>query len=210
MSKAPPLLQINRLRRLMIGPVSLVVDEGDCLCISGDSGTGKSLLLRAIADLDAHEGQMFLQGKPSDAIEPASWRRRIGLLPPESNWWLPLVKDHFSDSSALPLEQLDLSDDILQQAVAQLSSGERQRLALLRLLANKPQVLLLDEPTANLDPENTRRVEAVVTGYRRAHGAAVIWVSHDAAQVARIANRHYAVKQGDLQAQAIEGRQWLS
>jgi len=102
-SKAPPLLQINRLRRLMIGPVSLSVDEGDCLCISGASGSGKSLLLRAIADLDAHEGQLMLQGVPSVAIEPATWRTRIGLLPPESSWWLPLVKNHFPDSAAVPL-----------------------------------------------------------------------------------------------------------
>ena len=65
MSKAPPLLQINRLHRLMIGPVTLAVDEGDCLCISGASGSGKSLLLRAIADLDPHEGQLLLQGEPA-------------------------------------------------------------------------------------------------------------------------------------------------
>ena len=210
MSKAPPLLQINRLRRLMIGPVSLNVDEGDCLCISGASGSGKSLLLRAIADLDAHDGQMMLQGVPSVAIEPPTWRARIGLLPPESSWWLPLVKDHFSDNAAVPLQQLGLSDDILEQPVARLSSGERQRLALLRLLANQPQVLLLDEPTANLDPENTRRVETVITEYRRAHKAAVIWVSHDVGQVARVANRHYEVSQGGLQPRDIEGQQWLS
>ena len=210
MSKAPPLLQINRLRRLMVGPLSLSVDEGDCLCISGASGSGKSLLLRAIADLDAHEGQMMLQGVPSVAIEPATWRTRIGFLPPESSWWLPLVKNHFPDSVAVPLQQLGLSDDILEQPVARLSSGERQRLALLRLLANRPQVLLLDEPTANLDPENTRRVETVVTEYRRAHKAAVIWVSHDVGQVARIANRHYEVSQGGLQSRDIEGQQWLS
>lgn len=210
MSKAPPLLQINRLRRLMVGPLSLSVDEGDCLCISGASGSGKSLLLRAIADLDAHEGQMMLQGVPSVAIEPATWRTRIGLLPPESSWWLPLVKNHFPDSAAVPLQQLGLSDDILEQPVARLSSGERQRLALLRLLANQPQVLLLDEPTANLDPENTRRVETVITEYRRAHKAAVIWVSHDVGQVARVANRHYEVSQGGLQPRDIEGQQWLS
>ena len=50
MSKAPPLLQINQLQRLMIGPLSLQVEAGDCLCISGPSGSGKTLLLRALAD----------------------------------------------------------------------------------------------------------------------------------------------------------------
>ena len=58
MSRSSPLLQIKNLRRLMIGPVSFAVDAGECLCLSGPSGTGKSLLLRAIADLDPHEGVM--------------------------------------------------------------------------------------------------------------------------------------------------------
>jgi ABC-type iron transport system FetAB ATPase subunit len=209
-SKAPPLLQINRLRRLMIGPVSLVLDEGDCLCISGASGSGKSLLLRAIADLDPHEGQVLLQGVPAEAIAPEVWRSRIGLLPPESSWWLPRVKNHFRDDMSLLLEQIGLSDSILEQPVARLSSGERQRLALIRLLSHRPQVLLLDEPTANLDPVNTRRVESVITGYRRAHKGAVIWVSHDVEQVMRVANRYYEMSKGELQPQEIEGQQWLS
>jgi ABC-type iron transport system FetAB ATPase subunit len=209
-SKAPPLLQINRLHRLMVGPLSLVVDEGDCLCISGASGCGKSLLLRAIADLDPHEGQVLLQGVPATAIEPQLWRSHIGLLPPESHWWLPQVKNHFHKGLPMPLEQLGISDDILEQQVARLSSGERQRLALMRLLSNRPRVLLLDEPTANLDHENTRRVEDVITAYRRENKAAVIWVSHDLDQVARVANRHYEMRGGDLHTRDLEGQQWLS
>ena len=80
----------------------------------------------------------------------------------------------------------------------------------MRLLSNQPEVLLLDEPTANLDPENTRRIEAVIDEYRRARQAAIIWVSHDVSQVGRVANRHFAVVAGELVEQAIEGRQWLS
>ena len=210
MSKAPPLLQINQLSRLMIGPLSLAVDEGDCLCIAGASGSGKSLLLRAIADLDPHEGQVLLQGEAAATILPNVWRTRIGLLPPESNWWLPQVADHFRDGSPVPLDHIGLSTAIMEQPVARLSSGEKQRLALMRLLANRPQVLLLDEPTANLDPENTRRVEAVITEYRRAHKAVVIWVSHDPEQVTRVANRYYEMTNGALQSREIEGQQWLS
>ena len=82
MSKAPPLLQINQLSRLMVGPLSLAVDDGDCLCIAGASGSGKSLLLRAIADLDPHEGQVVLQGEAAATILPNVLRTRIGLLPP--------------------------------------------------------------------------------------------------------------------------------
>ena len=206
MSKAPPLLQINRLRRLMIGPVTLVVDEGDCLSVSGASGSGKSLLLRAIADLDPHEGQLLLQGEPATDMPANAWRTRIGLLPPESSWWLPQVKDHFHNGMPVPLDHIGLSGDLLEQPVARLSSGEKQRLALMRLLSNRPQVLLLDEPTANLDPVNTGRVEAVIAEYLRAHQAAVIWVSHDPEQVARVANRYYEMCEGNLQARDREGQ----
>ena len=62
MSKAPPLLQINQLSHKVIGPVTLAVEAGDCVCISGPSGSGKSLLLRAIADLDEHAGEVLLNG----------------------------------------------------------------------------------------------------------------------------------------------------
>jgi putative ABC transport system ATP-binding protein len=204
-SKAPPLLQINRLQRLMVGPLTLTVDEGDCLCISGASGSGKSLLLRAIADLDPHEGQVLLQGEPATVMPANVWRTRVGLLPPESSWWLPLVKNHFRNGMPVPLDHIGLSNEILEQSVARLSSGERQRLALMRLLSNRPRILLLDEPTANLDPVNTGRVEEVIASFLRAQKAAVIWVSHDPGQAARVANRYYEMSEGSLQVRDMEG-----
>jgi len=199
-STPPPLLEIKELRRLMIGPVTLAVAAGECLCIAGPSGSGKTLLLRAIADLDPHDGEVWLEGVPAGDIAPEAWRARVGLLPPESSWWLPLVRDHFRDGVPVPLEHIGLSASILAQPVARLSSGEKQRLALMRLLSNRPRVLLLDEPTANLDPENTRRIEAVIAEYRRVQQAAVIWVSHDRQQVARVADRFFEVSGGLLQA----------
>jgi len=208
-SKTPPLLQIKNLRRLAIGPLSLDVDSGDCLCISGPSGCGKSQLLRAIADLDPHEGEVLLEGVDANAIAANEWRARVALLPPESCWWLPHAIDHFRDGLPIALEHIGLSTPILDQPVSRLSSGERQRLALMRLLSNRPRVLLLDEPTANLDPENTRRIETVITEYRRSHDAAVIWVSHDSEQVKRVANRYYAVVDGHLQQREMEWTRWL-
>lgn len=210
MSKAPPLLQINQLSHKVIGPVSLVVEAGDCVCISGPSGSGKSLLLRAIADLDEHAGEVLLNGVAARDIPAHTWRSRVGLLPPESVWWLPRVGDHIHGDLPVRMEHIGLDSDMLARRVIRLSSGEKQRLALMRLLSNQPEVLLLDEPTANLDPENTRRIEAVIDEYRRARQAAIIWVSHDVSQVERVANRHFAVVAGELVEQAIEGRQWLS
>ena len=207
MSKAAPLLEIKQLRRLMVGPVTLSVDVGDCLCISGPSGSGKSLLLRSIADLDPHEGSAWLDGKPATDILPPAWRVQVGMLPPESAWWLPRVRDHFRNGVEVALEHIGLQDAIMDQPVMRLSSGEKQRLALMRLLSNRPRVLLLDEPTANLDPENTQRVESVIAEYRRAHKAAIIWVSHDMAQIERVANRYYELAHGELHSRNIEGQQ---
>ncbi|MGB5472213.1 MAG: ATP-binding cassette domain-containing protein [Gammaproteobacteria bacterium] len=207
MSKTLPLLQIKDLSRPMLGPVSLSLAAGDCLCITGESGSGKSQLLRAIADIDPHGGELWLDGVRAEDIPPEQWRRQAGLLPPESSWWLPRAHDHFVNGMPVLLSELGLAAAVLEQAVSRLSSGERQRLALLRLLANRPRVLLLDEPTANLDAENTRRVEAVIDDYMKTHDAAVIWVSHDRTQVARVANRHVELRDGRLEELAMEARQ---
>ena len=107
----------------------------------------------------------------------------------------------------LPLTTLGLTEPVLDQPVTRLSSGERQRLALLRLLANRPRVLLLDEPTANLDTDNTRRIESVISEYSRTNQAAVIWISHDRTQVTRVANRHMELRNGTLEESARETRQ---
>ena len=87
------------------------------------------------------------------------------------------------------LALLGFEPDVMGWEVERLSSGERQRLALLRALANRPRVLLLDEPTANLDPANISSVESLVTDYQSTGEAACLWVTHSREQVHRIANR---------------------
>lgn len=198
MNKSPPLLQIRQLANPLFGPVTLELAAGECLCVTGPSGSGKTLLLRALADLDPHEGEVLLQDVPADRIAPPQWRRQVGLLPPESSWWLRTARAHFHAPSPFSPALLGLDEAVLDRAIHRLSSGERQRLALLRLLANRPHVLLLDEPTANLDADNTRRVEDVIGQYRAQRKAAVIWVSHDPLQVQRVASRHARLAEGQL------------
>jgi ABC-type iron transport system FetAB ATPase subunit len=183
----------------------LRLQAGECISLGGPSGTGKSLLLRAIADLDPHEGGLRLDGNDNLELSGPHWREQVGLLPPETAWWARRVGDHFPADDTPPLAALGLPAEALSWEVTRLSSGERQRLGLLRLLAHRPAVLLLDEPTASLDTKGVKRVEALIGDYRSSSGAAVLWVSHDAAQRQRVADRELRLANGRLEpAAALE------
>nr|HQU89867.1 ATP-binding cassette domain-containing protein [Denitromonas sp.] len=83
--------------------------------------------------------------------------------------------------------------EVMGWQVGRLSSGEKQRLALLRAIAHQPRALLLDEPTANLDPDTTAIVETWLTGLARRHSWPVLWVAHDPAQIKRVADTHLRI-----------------
>jgi ABC-type sulfate/molybdate transport systems ATPase subunit len=191
-------LHIEGLRFQHRGPIDLTIDSGECVALSGPSGSGKTLLLRAVADLDPHEGHVFLDGSESQSVEPPVWRRRVGLLFPESRWWFETVGEHIGELEPRWLAQLGLDPGVLRWPVAHLSTGERQRLAVVRLLANRPEALLLDEPTANLDSESAVRMETLLADYRSETGTAVLWVSHDPVQARRVASRLFRLEDGRL------------
>ncbi|MFB1488827.1 MULTISPECIES: ATP-binding cassette domain-containing protein [unclassified Thiocapsa] len=236
-------LRLDGIRSRALGPLDLTVAAGELVFVSGPSGSGKSLLLRAVADLDPHEGEVWLSEEPRSRIAPSTWRRRVGLLPAEAFWWAESVGEHLpgnrtahadqptsplppallrltkpfrrapvrvSNHPALPdpstitdwLDHLGFAPDVLGWSVTRLSTGERQRLALVRLLAQTPEALLLDEATANLDPSNAVRVESVVETYRKTQGAAVLWVSHDPEQRRRIGGRSLVIRNERLEPEA--------
>jgi putative ABC transport system ATP-binding protein len=181
-----------------VGPVNWQINRGSCVSLAGASGSGKSLLLRAIADLDPHDGELALDGQDALSMPGHLWRRRVGLLPAEPFWWAERVGDHFESGAELTLQALGLPAQALEWSVARCSTGERQRLAVARLLQQRPEVLLLDEPTAALDPQSVARVEALLHHYRQEHAAVVIWVSHDPAQRQRVTTSHYLLENGQL------------
>ena len=163
----------------------------------GPSGAGKSLFLRMLADLDAHEGEMWLDGVSAAQFAAPEWRRRVGYLAAEPGWWLDRVGAHFPTSPGALLPALGLAADILDRPVALCSTGERQRLALLRTLAGDPPVLLLDEPTGALDVDSVASVERLLEARMQA-GAAMVLVTHNPAQAARLGTQQARIERGQM------------
>jgi len=191
----PALLKVESLKTTGISnPVNLTVLSGQVWMISGSSGTGKSQSLKALADLIVHEGQVTLNGVSQQMIRPENWRSQVMYFSTETAWWCDSIGEHFNkipDESQL--NSIGLFTSILQKNPDECSSGEKQRLALLRGLERSPKVLLLDEITANLDTEAAVKIEQLLQNYLLENSlddsrqCAIIWVSHDEAQRERMA-----------------------
>ena len=177
--------------------ISFELGAGECLAVRGPSGSGKSLLLRALADLDPRPGRIRLNGDLRETMSGPSWRRLVAYVPAEPGWWAERTEQHFDHWPAVEplLEALLLPAEIGDWPVQQLSTGERQRLALARALLRTPSVLLLDEPTSALDEAATAAVETLLLARLRT-GVGALWVTHDAAQARRLAQRALWLEQG--------------
>lgn len=188
-----PELELRSVCAGGLEPVSLTIAAGEIVCLSGPSGSGKSRLLRAIADLDPHQGEILLGQVAQQSLSADCWRRWVTLVPADSQWWADTVGAHFDRTMLAELEVLGFAAETLDWSISRLSSGEKQRLALIRALCHKPRALLLDEPTANLDPELTERVEQWLVTLARSQQLPLLWVAHDPAQIQRVADRHYRI-----------------
>jgi putative ABC transport system ATP-binding protein len=195
-------LLVKDLRTAFAGPFELELGTGACAAITGPSGSGKSLFLRMIADLDPNEGQVWLNGTERTSIPAPQWRRQTTYVSAESGWWADRVIEHFdvnrrSEVAALAA-RLGLRPDLMDAPVAQLSTGEKQRLSLVRALLQSPPVLLLDEPTGPLDEESVIKVEALLRE-RKATGTSILLVTHDPNQAERLGDQRYRMVAGRLQ-----------
>jgi phosphate-transporting ATPase len=163
------------------------------------------LLLRAIADLDPSDGLVCLDGRERASIAGPEWRRLVGYVPAEPGWWADTVGEHFSEwTAALALvRDLGFPEEAKAWPITRLSTGERLRLALIRALMVRPKVLLLDEPTAALDPASVAAVELLIAAQIQA-GLAVLWVTHDAEQAKRIAHRLLVADDGQIREEVPE------
>ncbi len=182
--------------RVLFEDLILELGAGEIVVVQGPSGTGKTLLLRLLADLDPHEAALSLGGQTLRQLGPTGWRRRVRHVAPDTpvhagaptEWWARVraLKSMSGVELGDPVAisgRWGLEAEAWQRPWAQLSGGERQRIALACALATAPDVLLLDEPTSALDPDAVAAVEADLAG------RTVLLVTHDRGQAQRLGAR---------------------
>jgi putative ABC transport system ATP-binding protein len=200
--------------RIVLNGVSLEVAAGEYVAIIGDSGIGKSTLLNVIAGLEpADSGKVFFRDKDITALgdDELTLLRRdhfgfvfqafhvLPQLSVEQNVALPLLLRKTPDWAALV--KMAISSVGLGGREAspprELSGGELQRVAIARALVGEPALVLADEPTGNLDPENARQVLGLLSAAVRTKGAAGILATHSE-QAAAGCDRRYRLSAGGL------------
>ncbi|OCS47183.1 ABC transporter ATP-binding protein [Ralstonia pickettii] len=201
----------------LLQPATLVVRAGDRIALTGPSGGGKSVLLRALALLDPLDGgQVTWQGEaihlsavPAYRCHVAYVRQRPALLPGtvEDNLLMPYqlrARRHSAafdrDAAIALLAGAERDASFLKKNASDLSGGEAQIAALVRTLQTHPTVLLLDEPTAALDPASAHAVESLLQHWfaQAPERHAWIWVTHDPAQAERVGRQHWRMAAGQL------------
>lgn len=194
----------------IIKGINLTVEKGDCISIVGQSGSGKSTFLKMLSDLISPTGgAIYYNGKDYKEINPIELRRKISYciqipyLFGESvyeNLAFPFEIRNTSvdeDEILKSLELLKLDKSYLNKKVDALSGGEKQRIALIRNLLSKPDILLLDEVTSGLDKENTKIVQSLIKKINE-EGMTILCITHDMDQSKSIFNKRVHIDEGKI------------
>ena len=203
-----PLLEARGLAHRLGGRtlwqnLNVQLHPGDRLALVAPSGAGKTLLLRALARLDPlQQGELWLLGRDGDSWEVPHWRAQVCYLAQRPVAFAGTVEQNlrrvlgWRGQSQLPwqpqrllgwLELLDRGPEFLHLEAERLSGGELQILAILRALQLDPRILLLDEPTASLDPSTASRLEQLLRQWMEQGRRASLFTSHQPEQVDRFA-----------------------
>ncbi|MBQ9414724.1 MAG: energy-coupling factor transporter ATPase [Clostridia bacterium] len=222
-----PILEVRQLRHVYsagtpyektaLQDVSLTVEKGELIGVIGHTGSGKSTLVQHLNGLlKPTSGQVLLDGddiwKNPKAIRAIRFRVGMVFQYPEYQLFEETVEKDIAfgpHNMGLPDEEIaarvrraatfvGLSEDILAESPFELSGGQKRRVAIAGVMAMEPEILVLDEPTAGLDPKGRETILSQIEAYRRENGTTVLLVSHNMEDVARLADKVLVMDHGEV------------
>jgi putative ABC transport system ATP-binding protein len=209
------IIKINQVKKslnnhLILKGINLHIKKGEIIALVGPSGCGKSTLLRCINRLiEIDSGSIIINNQNIQNIYPIQLRQQVVFVHQESSMLNGTVYDNVAfglklrgtlkkDSIHQSLKDVGLSKEFSEKEASKLSGGEKKRVALARALALRPQVLLLDEPSAGLDPKKIQTIEETIINFSKKRQLTVVWVTHDINQAKRVSIRIANMKEGKI------------
>jgi iron complex transport system ATP-binding protein len=184
---------------------SLDVAAGELVALVGPNGSGKTSLLHALAGIGGAGGIVSLDGIDPRTLGPAERPRAFTYLPASRDLpWPLLARDLIALGGGGSIDGLEL-DPVLDRRVDTLSTGERGRVLIARALAPRPKLLLLDEPTANLDPLWQIRLMDLIRGELAGQDRIALVAIHDLDAARRYADRILVMDKGRIAAAGLDG-----
>ncbi len=194
----------------ILSNLSLEIEKGDYISIMGPSGSGKSTFLKLCCHLiSPTEGKILLNGSDVMQQDPIELRKKVCYCFQTPVLFGDTVEENISFAysirkQAIDCERIDflfskfnMNHDYMKHDIKTLSGGEKQRIALIRTLLFKPEVLLLDEVTSALDVDNTLIVENAIQAMNQ-EGITILWVTHNPEQGKRQANKLLTIEGGKI------------
>ena len=181
----------------------VIIEKGTRTAVIGPNGAGKSTLLNIVSRIDsASEGEVFYESEDPRLVTQVFQQPYMLRTSVERNIQYPLrlrnwPEDRMKQRSDELMEELGLLD-LRNQKAWKLSGGETQKVALARALSFQPSLLLLDEPTANIDPATTAEIEEMLLKINQEEGTTILFVTHNLAQARRVCNRLLFLDKGKL------------
>jgi putative ABC transport system ATP-binding protein len=204
------LLRCEKVSTAILDQLTFTIPKNKITTIIGPSGAGKSSLLMLLNRLEEPlSGTIYFKDKPISSFPIPELRREIGLVFQSPYLFDGTVEDNLKYGPSLHdiwdpeegvrlLELVDLPKSYLDRKVDDLSGGEKQRIALARTLANKPNLLLLDEVTSSLDVRTTELIETMLLRIKEKRHIPFVMVTHNIEQSKRIGDHSLFIKDGRL------------
>lgn len=198
------------LEKTILDNISLTIDEGDFIFIKGPSASGKSTLLKVMANLvNISSGKIYFRERDIEEINPIEYRKKVSYCLQNPILFRGKVWDNLNFPFYIRGESYDgkrveelinsfnLDKSIIEEDVEKLSGGEKQRISLIRSLIYRPEILLLDEITSSLDEDNARLIGEVISNLNK-EGLTILWVSHNLEEINRLSKRTIEIEGGRL------------